>query len=212
MGLLVAIVLIILGCMFFALRGVFGGFPAEWEWVGIVLAGVGILIGSPTVFQMMWGRPKLSIEFENDAQGEHRSVIVFLKNLPVTGLVKALGVRRETIQSLTASVQLSEVGSGRIIIPILQLRVYSDGDETDNGRERTTLPPTYSVGASIVLATWDVRNQQVIVPGSRAHRETPLPEGYYEAAILLFVDGEPNKLTRRFRVGQSADDLKWSAN
>jgi hypothetical protein len=169
-------------------------------------------MGSPTVFQMIWGRPRLSTEFENDVQGQHRSVIVFLKNLPVGGLVKALGAKRDTIQSLTASLQLSEVGSGRIIIPVLQLRIYSDGDETNSGRERTALPPTYSVGASIVVATWDIDNQRVIVPGSRTHRETALPEGYYEAVILLFVDGEPKKFTRRFRVGQSADDLKWSAN
>jgi hypothetical protein len=209
MAFYIAILLIVLACLVFALRGVFGDFPARWEWVGMVLAGVGILMGSPTIFQMIWGRPGLSAEFENDAQGEARSLVVFLKNPPVRGLAKMLGVRRDAVQSLTASLRISEVGSGKIIIPVRQAMIYSDNDETDNGRQRTTLPPTYSVGASIMVAMWDIHDQRVIVPPSRTHPETALSEGYYEAAILFFVDGEHQEMTRRFTVGQGADDLKW---
>ena len=206
----IAIMVIILVGLVFALRGVFGEDPAKWESVGMVLAGVGILMAAPTLFDKIWGSPKLSAEFENDAQGEGRSLVVFLKNLPVTGLVKVLGVRRETIASLVASLRVSEVGSGRIIIPVLQARIYSDSDVTDSGRDRTTLPPTYSVGAGIVVATWDIQNKRVVVPPSRTHPETVLPEGYYEAQILFFVNGDKIEHSRRFRVGPAADDLRWS--
>ena len=116
----VGIILIVLALILLAMRGVFGGFPAQWEWVGIVLAGVGILMASPTILQMIWGRARLSVEFKKNAQGENRSLIVLLKNPPVSGLVRTLGVRKETIQSLTASLQLAEVGSGRIVVPVLQ--------------------------------------------------------------------------------------------
>ena len=205
----IGIVLIVLALVLLAMRGAFGDFPAQWEWVGIVFAGVGILMASPMVLQMIWGRPRLSVEFENDAHGEERLLIVFLKNLPIGTLVKALGVKRDTIQSLTASLQVAEVGSGRIIIPVLQLRIYSDDDETDNGRGRTVLPPTYLVGANLVVAKWDAKARRVIVPPTRTHPETPLPEGYYEARILFLVDGEKTQYNRRFKVGQAADELDW---
>lgn len=210
MALYIAIVLIILACLVFALRGVFGDFPAQWEWVGMVLAGVGILLASPTILQMALGRPTLRAEFDNDAQGQDRSLIVFLKNPPVSSLIKRLGIRRETIQSLTASVRISEVGSGRIVIPVLQAQIYSDSDETEAGRGRATLPPTFSVGASIMVACWDTANKRAIVPPTRNRTATVLPEGYYEASIIFMVDGEKTPFSRRFRVGQGADDLRWS--
>ena len=72
------------------------------------------------------------------------------------------------------------------------------------------LPPTYSVGASVIVAMWDMENQRAIVPPSRIHPATALAQGYYEARVLLFVDGEGTQHTRRFRVGQAADELDWS--
>ena len=60
-----AIVFIILGILVLSLRGFFGAFPDNWEWVGIVLAGVGLAIATPSIFQMIWGHPKLKWRFEN---------------------------------------------------------------------------------------------------------------------------------------------------
>lgn len=113
------------------------------------------------------------MEFENDAQEQHRSLMVFLKNQHVTGPAKALGVTRDTIQSLTASFRISEISRGTII-PVIQAQIYSDSDDTDEGRGRATLPPTYSVGASIMVARWDIDNQRVVVPPSRTRTETVL--------------------------------------
>ena len=210
MGLLFTIILVTLACIIFALRGVFGDFPAEWEWVGMVLAGAGILMAAPTLFQMLWGRPQLKTRFETEAQGSERLLVVFLENRRITSpIAKRLGVRRETIRSLTAHFRISEAGSGTIIIPICQARIYSDEDATDTGRDRIPLPPTFSVAASIPVARWDNDNQRVAVPQIRAKSETVLLPGHYRADIIFMVDGDEDRRSRHFTVGTSADDLKW---
>jgi len=64
MVLLLALILIILGFLVLALRGFFGIFPDNWEWVGIVLAGVGLIMGVPNILQMALGRPKLLTNYD----------------------------------------------------------------------------------------------------------------------------------------------------
>jgi len=176
----------------------------------MVFAGVGVVMALPASFQMVWGRPKLLPEFENGAEGSNRFLIVYLKNPPVKGWLSGmLGVRREALQSLTAQFQVAEVGSGRIAIPIRQAQIYSDADETDKGRARTALPPTFSVAASIMVVNWHAGNGRAVVTPSRTAPETALPEGHYEARFVFLADGAPLKFTRRFVVGHGPDDLRW---
>lgn len=183
--------------------------PVEFQWASLGIGITALVVALWAVLRMIWGRPRLIAEFENDAQNQHRSLMVFLKNQPVGWPVKGLGVTRDTIKSLTASFRISEISRGTII-PVIQAQIYSDSDDNDKGRGRATLPPTYSVGASIVVASWDIDNQRVVVPPSRTRTETVLPEGDYEAAILFMVDGQDKTFARRFGVGQGADDLRWS--
>lgn len=183
--------------------------PVEFQWASLGIGITALVVALMATLRMIWGRPRLIAEFENGAQGQDRFLVVYLKNPPVRGLAKALWVTREPIQSLTASFRISEISRGTII-PVIQAQIYSDSDETGGGRGRATLPPTYSVGASIMVARWDIDNQRVVVPPSRTRTETVLPEGDYEAAILFMVDGQEKTFARRFGVGQGADDLRWS--
>jgi len=48
-GLSIVIILFALAMLIVAFVGVFGRFPDNWEWVGIVLAGWGIAMGAPSV-------------------------------------------------------------------------------------------------------------------------------------------------------------------
>ena len=80
MALLLGLILIILAILVFALRGFFGVFPDNWEWVGIALAGVGVLMAIPSVLQMAIGHPKLMLEFDRVVRERERSLAIFLKN------------------------------------------------------------------------------------------------------------------------------------
>lgn len=210
MGISIAITFILLGFIFLALRRVFGVFPDSWEWVGIVLAGVGLTMGTPFVFQKLWGQPDLRTRFENGVEGADRFLPVYLENPPIKKrILRWLGVKRDTIQSLTIQFRIREVGSGRILIPIRQARIYSDDDPTDFGRNRISLPPTYSVAATIIVAQWDTETGKALIPPDRIREGFSLDVGQYQVDIILSVDGEPKIISRQFVVGQKADDLSW---
>lgn len=206
----VAIIFIVLGVLFLALRGSFGGFPSNWEWVGIVLAGVGLAMAAPFTLERLWGRSILRTKFENGTIGKSRFLIIYLENPPIRSrILRKLGVKRDTIQSLTVQFSISEAGSGKIVVPIRQAGIYSDDDPTDRLRDRISLPATYTVAASVVIVRWDTQKGKAVVLPDRLREELPLESGQYRVKVIFSVDGEPKMSSRQFVVGEKADDLTW---
>ena len=209
---MVALVIIVLAILCLAFIGIFGRFPDEWEWVGIVLAGVALAMATPSIFQMFWGRPIVETQFEKYAEKTERALLIFLSNPPVKKrILRVFGVKRETVQNLTAEIRISEVGSKKVIVPIRHARIYSDDDSSDIGSNRIVLPPTFSVAASIMVVRWDSQKNKAVIPGDRLRQPLLLDEGYYRADIIIFVDGDPKTISRQFVVGQNADDLIWAS-
>ena len=209
---LVALVIVVLAILCLAFIGIFGRVPDEWEWVGIVLAGVALAMATPSIFQMFWGRAVVELQFEVYPENSDRALVIYFKNPPVKSrILRMMGVKREVAQSLTAEMRISEVGSKTIIVPIRQARIYSDDDSSDLGNNRIVLPPTYSVGASIMVAHWDNQQKKAIIPPDRRRQPLPLGEGYYRADIIIIVDGDPRIISRQFVVGKDADDLIWAS-
>ena len=211
MGITVLLVLLALVILVLAFVGVFGRFPDNWEWVGIVLAGGGIAMGTPSILQMIFGRPKLVSEYFRIVEKQDRSLVIFLKNPPLEkkSIWGKLGVRRETLQSLIISLQISEVGSGRILIPIMQTRIFSDDDPDNKGRGRIALPPTFHSPASVMIAMWVEKEKKVAIPGDRIRQSKLLSAGKYRVDVLLIPDGSPRKEFMHFIVGNTADELAW---
>ena len=107
-----------------------------WDWAGLAVGAVGViafLMAIQPFMQFIWGRPKLEPEFERDAQGDNRLLIVYLKNPPVENRVlRALRVSRDSIQSLTVQFRVAEAGSGTVEIPNRQARIYTDDEPDDD--------------------------------------------------------------------------------
>ena len=205
----IALILIVLGILLFVLRAVFGFFPNNWEWFGIALAGSGLAMTTPTVFQMIWGKPILEVEFDRYGEGNKLCLLVFLKNQRVKNRVlRKFGIRRDPIHSLTAQFRISEVGSSKIIDPIRQAKLYSD-EEEDKGRYRIALPATYSVAASFMVILWNPKTNRAFIPPDRLRPGLEIPPGYYQATFVIEVDGEPMNISRRFKIGQKIEDLVW---
>jgi len=211
MWLSVILIVCAIAIFVFAFVGVFGRFPDNWEWVGIVLAGWGIAMATPSVMQMVMGRPHLLVESYEYVQDDQKTLQVLLKNPPVRNPIwRLLGVRRDTLQSLTASYRIAERGSGTIVVPIRQARIYSDDDPADEGKNRIALPPTFSIAASILIAIWQPEKQKVFVPGERQKQPVELSNGLYKATIIFSVEGENKYVTGEFVVGDKRDELVWA--
>lgn len=213
MVLTAAVVLVALALSILALGGVFGEFPSSWGWFLAVISGLGLAMGTQTVFQTLWGQPRVQTEFERVAQGAERHLVVFIKNMPMKHkLLRMLGVKREGVQSLTVQFQVKEVGSGKTIVAGRLARIWSDDDTSDRGRDRIALPPTYSVAASVAIVWWDSKNNNAFILPNRIHDAHVLNAGHYLAEIILLVDGAPSRISRSFVVGKTADDLMWASS
>lgn len=165
---------------------------------------------APTISQMMWGGPTLRTQFEMYYENTQRALIIYLNNPPrVKRIWRFLGVRRETIQSLTAEFRISEIGTNRIIVPIRHARIYSDDDPTDLGKDRIVLPPTFSVGACIAIIYWDTAKNEAKIMLDRLRPLITIAPGYYQITIIFFIDGLPKNVVRKFVVGDKPDDLMW---
>lgn len=205
------IVLLILAIAIMAFLGIFGRFPDNWEWFGIILATMGLVMSTPHIFQMLWGRAKLEIEFDRYIKDAERGLIIHLKNPPLKSKwAKRLGVRRESIQSLATTMRIYEAGSGKIVDPVRNLRLYPDDDPGGQAFNRISLPPTYSVGAAILVALWDEEHKAAMIMPDRLRDALPLGPGYYRLEIIFLVDGEPEVQQMQFKVGTGADDLIWA--
>ena len=189
--------------------------PIWVEFVGLGLtafSAAGVFLAAPTLLQLFFGVPKLNTRFDyEDSEDGHRLLVVFLENLPAAKWLRRWAlVKRDTIQSLTATFQIYHVETGSVVVPVHQARIYSDDDPTDAGRGRITLPPTYSVAASIAVAKWNPDSGLTeVVPPTRTDAWVPLIPWTYEARIAFTVDGTPDIQVRLFSVGQSAAGLDW---
>jgi hypothetical protein len=210
-GFILIILLIIISILIvFTFFGVYGRLPNAWEWVGIVMAGIGIALATPSTLQMFWGRPIIKIEYGQIPQGNERSLQIFLNNQPIKNrLLKIFGVKRETVQSLTAEIRISEAGSKKIIVPIRHVRLFPEADIENKGSYQITLPPTYSVSAAIMVVMWDDKEKKGVILGDEIRNHLLLESGYYIMQILLFIDGIPMEINNNFIIGIKADDLAW---
>ena len=195
------------------------GVPAtEVQWLDILLTFVGFplaVLGVLTVPHMIWGRSRLITEYQTVADGEDRSLIVFLQNPPVERrILKRIGVHRDAIQSLAVKFRIAEAGSGTILDPMRDACLRSDDGtpDDDRGSYRIVLPPTFSAGASFTIALWNKDTSRADIPPDRLRPAIGLADGLYRAEIIYTIDGENWGEYCEFKVGHKGDDLMWVKN
>ena len=167
--------------------------------------------GAPSVLQMLLGRPQLLTNYDKLVHGQKRGLLIFLKNPPLgKSFWRRLGVRRDTIASLSASFCITEVGTNKVMTkPLMHARIYSDDDPTETGSWRIALPPTLHWSTNIMIAMWDDTKKKAITPPDRLRNPLELSSGTYRLEVIFLVEGQPRKEFRRFVVGVNADDLVW---
>ncbi len=214
----VGLVFIIVGLVLSLVAGVImmAGMP-WWMWlVGPIMTGVGVIISLPGWLQMTIGSAKLIVEFDRIVKEEKRSLAIFMKN-PQLGdaskgkksIWRKIGVKRRSIESLVVSFRISEVGTEKIVVPDVNARIYSDADSSGQGNWQVTVPPTLRFATSVIAALWNENRKVAIVPGDNDRAQVELPKGVYRIDATFVVDGEPQKKSREFIVGDTADSLHW---
>jgi len=126
-----------------------------------------------------------------------------LKNIPLRkgGIWHRLGIRRDSIESLEVSFELSESGSGTVKQPIIHTTIYDHADGAK--KNRVTLPPTFSVGAGIEVVYWDSNKKVATLVGDTQRQPLQLERGKYCIKFSFLIDGIPINKSTDFVVGEN---------
>ncbi len=149
--------------------------PPIWQWVGIgagfLALGVAILT-LPTVLQMLYGKPNITLEIDIEEREGGRILRCCIFNLPVTNKwLNKLGVERKTAQSIVASFRIEEKGTKREI-PTGDVPYIIQYDGTKNAQRvnlsSSIFPAKFAIAKAIYqdgkVEVWD--NPQEIPPGA----------------------------------------------
>jgi hypothetical protein len=187
--------------------------PIYIQWIGFFLAvfsATGVLLALPTLLQLLFGGPRLYLEFDSHDENGSRLLIVFIKNRPID---KPFGqfsfIRRDTIESLTATFQIVREDTHFIVVPVHRARIHSGEEGDELGPDRIRLPPTSSVGASIAVCRWNGSTGRAEIPATRGKGPTPLQAWNYEARMIFHFDGRRKDVLSKFAVGPTLVDLQW---
>jgi hypothetical protein len=181
----------------------FNQFPAQWEWVALILGGVALIMAIPPLIQMKWGAPKIHLSFEIDEEVEFRYLVCEIYNEPITrGILYHLGVRREIANDVRAEFEVFDANTNKLICPI---SISDIKTQAGVSAERISLP------ASILPASFVIAFAAKGFPGVGCANEpsTYLPIGYYKAKIGILSSNTIYKTERVFRVIDKYPFVYW---
>lgn len=181
--------------------------PPEIQWI---LAGISVLalflalLALPTVFQMFWGRPRLVINFGEQAysfpQGEGKALMCLISNPPVESpVLRKIGVRRAAADDVFAGIRIYEEGTNRVVIPHIDAQILVDRGMP---RTRCSLPPSIPPFPFIVIA---------FPPegGPLAANSEPIQNGAYYALIIIGSADQATSAKAHFVVGRTQTETCW---
>jgi len=188
----------------------FNTFPAQWEWVALILGVVALMVAVP---QMIWGAPKILVGFGFTNFNDTEYFICQIWNEPITSrILNFLRVRRDTAPEITASFTIEDKGSRREVFRASHL--VGIKTQTNVMAERVSLPSSF-FPATFAIALVNKGEDQVRVYHKPVDDETELqilPAGGYVVKVELAVAGKTKRIQRRFVVQQNYPYAYWDVN
>jgi len=171
--------------------------------VGIALGLAAIAMAIPPLFQMLFGRPRLSFEADDFTGPEGRILVIAIKNAPVANkFLRALGVERETGE-VSAFFDIQEQGTGKLIA-----RSVTGLMQTTNLREVGLLARSMP-GFTAAVTVISTRQGHAQIVDANPEKIAPLPVGHYIAHIAVVRGQDTYRIDQTFRVAQVDHETIW---
>ncbi len=191
----------------------FNTFPAQWEWVALILGGVALLMAVQPFLQMIWGSPKIIVGFGSTSIDHTEYFDCKIWNGPITSrILNFLRVRRDTAPDITASFTIEDKGSRRVVFRTSHLVEIKT--QTNVTAERVPLPPSF-FPASFAIVLVSKGDDQVRVydkPIDEGTELQVLPIGDYTVRVELGISGEVRKIQRHLTVQKNYPFAYWDVN
>jgi hypothetical protein len=174
---------------------------AEWALFISISALVLSIMALPTALQMFYGRPNILTSYGVIPVNGQLHLVCTLQNLPIKNkFLKALGIRRETAESVRANYTIADE-TGKIIADnvIAAIRHIFEGDF----KGRVNLKLEASIPASDIYTDFALAyyaGGMVGLVGDDYHQNIVLPIGKYSATIKIKIAEKEIEKTKRFVV------------
>ena len=157
--------------------------------------------------QMIWGKPKITVDFSASNVDSGRILECRVYNPPITtGVLRLLGTTRMTSEDIMADFSIKEDGSGRVVFPgaVAQIQTFA-GSYAQRVR---LLGSVFLVVFSIATC---VKNECKVNPFGEHSQTTPSP-GLYCACVHVVVGGKAITKQRNFVVTEEYPFAYWDVN
>ncbi len=180
--------------------------PAPWLWLGIFIGIAGFVLAVmalPSVFQMMFGKPDLFVEFKSAELEEVKVLQCLISNRPINSrMLRWLGVSRQSTH-LTASISIYERGTKKPIREHAKLLINQGGEKSVEIGEITSAWP-------VVVAPFSQK------PGAPVYLNDDfdllqISPGYYTVELALIGENRQIVLAESgVRIGAKMNELYWT--
>jgi len=193
---------------------IFKSYPAEWEWVALILGGLGFLMAMQPFIQAFI-QPKIDIRLDTYSPNIYvKQFRCYVDNLPLKAkIARVLRLRRPSAISVSAAISIKEKGSGKVLIENLPLEWHLQQpgylpDQIDihaiSGNAYLTFGVKYNGVESIEICDAAFTSGQELEALNTALKEGdvskafrhPLGKGTYQFKIALFGQGVLCAITR----------------
>lgn len=160
----------------------------------------------PTVFQMLWGKPRIKYRFGKTDDKDGMVLSCELINKPITNhILKILGVRRVPVMVMV-SFQIFEEGTKKpVYTGVIPHIVTHSGAIAQRVMLNSSIAP---ITVPIIL----VRKKDGKVFQSEDELREALPTGSYYVKLTLTEDGDTRITHRRFDVSDRYPYAYWCPN
>jgi hypothetical protein len=171
--------------------------------IGLVLGVGAIIVAIPPLFQMIFGRTRLTFEADDFTGTDGRILVIAIRNPPVTNrLLRSIGVEREA-SNVSAFFDIQEMGTRKIVV-----RGVTGQMQTTNlrqiGLEGCSMP-----GFTVGLAVVGVRNGQAQIINAHPEESIAIPPGHYIAHIAVVRGQDTYRIDQSFRVSTIDHETVW---
>jgi hypothetical protein len=171
---------------------------------GVILGVLAIVMAIPPLFQMFFGRPKLTFEADDFTGPDGRILVINAKNDPVRNrFLRWLGVERESTE-LLAFFDIQELGTGKILVRAVSGLMQCVPLRTIGPVARSFVG--FSVGLTVIGTR---QGHAHIVDPRHQQGGIPIAPGHYLARITIIRGQYSYKIDQRFRIETEDHRTIW---
>ena len=171
--------------------------------IGSIALVVAVAMALLNIFQMVWRKPNISVELGVDVIEGGRVLECKIWNKPILNrFLKRMNIKRMPVEDLTAMFDITEVGSGKILLPghIPKIRSFSG-----IYAQRVSLPASWIHAGFGVVFEGDGKPVKLF----KEDTNLVFGVGKYMVSISVIADGEGYKMKGFFEVSENAPYLYW---